>query len=343
MHEIILKGSPYQRGLSHGEAFAEEIGLAYDTICKPIKEKWSEEKGRMLHRLLKNVEDPFPALAEEIKGISEGSRIPFEDVLLLNFYHGLGAIHFQCTNLGFNNEEQGTIHGKTGDAENYLSPFYLLQTVYPNKGASFIHVCFVGTVWTEAGVNDIGLSCGQSSCPTISGQDGRGIPCLVMPRPLLQHCASVEKGIEFLAKYPMAGKGLSIFLADSKGDAAVVEKAYIKQAARRIENGVVWNTNHFLDEELAGTNFTKGEEGLKESEDRYAYLQKILEEESVPHTVEEMKKILRNHKEPGAICKHADSEEATKTHFGAIFIPKEKSALITHGNPCENEFKEYKM
>jgi predicted choloylglycine hydrolase len=343
MREITLKGSPGQRGLEHGRAFTREIKSAYHAICKPIKENWDEAKGKILYKLLKNVEGLFSDLVEEIKGISEGSRMPFEDILLLNFYHGLGAVDFKCTNLGFYSKEHGIIHGKTGDAERYLSPFYLLETVYPDKGAFFISICFVGTVWTEAGVNSIGLSCGQSSCPTIEGQDGRGIPCLVMPRPLLQHCSSVKTGIEFLAKYSMAGKGLNIFLADSKGDAAVVEKTYTKQAVRKIKDGVVWNTNHFLDEGLAEYNSKKGEEGLKESKARYDYLQKVLKEERVSHTIEDMKTILRNHMQPGVICKHAESEEATTTHFGAVFIPAKRKALITHGNPCENEFKEYKI
>ncbi len=143
----------------------------------------------------------------------------------------------------------------------------------------------------------------------------------------------------------MAGKGLNIFLADSKGDAVVVEKCYDKQAIRRIEDGVLWNTNHFLDEELVKYNFTRGKEDLRESKVRYAYLQKVLKEERIPHTVEEMKKILRNHEKPGAgaICRHPDRGDTARTHFAAIFIPKEKRALIASGNPCENEFKEYKL
>ncbi len=345
MHEITLEGPPYQRGLKHGQTFAKEISSTYEAIREAIKVEWSKAKIQLLHRLLKNVEEPFPDLAEEINGISEGSGMPLDDILLLNFYHGLEAVDFQCTNLGFINKEQGAIHGKTGDAEDYHSPFYLLEIVHPDKGASFINVGFVGTVWTEAGLNSVGLSCGQSSCPSISGQDGRGISVLVMPRPLLQHCSSVEEGIEFLAKYPMAGKGLNIFLADSAGNVAVVEKSYTKQAVRKMEDEVVWNTNHFLDKELAKYNSTKAEKDMKESQGRYSYLEKVLKEERVPHTVEEMKKILSHHEqsETGSVCKHPDKENDNRTHFGAIFIPKEKKALITHGNPCENEFKEYKV
>ncbi len=197
MPEIILQGSPYQRGLKHGETFAKEIRRAYDTICKPIKEKWNCKKEGTLYKLFKNLQSTFPDLIEEIEGISRGSKMNFEDILLLNFYHGLGVIKLQCTNLAFVNGEQGAIHGKTGDAEDCSSPFYLLEVVNPDKDPSFINFCYVGTVWTEAGVNSIGLSCGQSSSSTISGQDGRGIPCLVMPRPLLQKCSTVEEGIEF--------------------------------------------------------------------------------------------------------------------------------------------------
>ena len=345
MHEITLKGSPYQRGLKHGQTFAKEIRSTYEAICEDLKIEWSEAKAKLLHRLFRNVEEPFPDLAEEIKGISEGAGMPLDDILLLNFYHGLSAVDFQCTNLGFTNKQQGAIHGKTGDAEDYHSPFYLVEMVHPDEGASFINVCFVGTVWTEAGVNSIGLSCGQSSCPTITGQDGRGIPVLVMPRPLLQRCGSVEEGIEFLAKHSMAGKGLNIFLADSAGNVAVVEKSYTKQAVRRMEDGAVWNTNHFLDKELAQYNLPETDKGTRSTLGRYTYLEKVLKEQRVPHTVEEMKKILTNHAEPGvgAICRHTDRGDTSRTHFAAIFIPKEKKALITHGNPCENEFKEYKL
>jgi len=344
MHEIILEGSPYKRGLEHGKTFNSEIKDTYSAICKPIREKWGEEKERILQKLLKNIEESFPDLVEEMKGISKGSKMEFEDISLLNLYHGLGAIKFRCTNLAFANKKQGVIHGKTSDGD-IRNSFYLLETVYPNKGVPFISVGYVGTVWTEAGVNNIGFSCGQSSSSTITGQDGRGISCLVMPRPLLQYCSSVEEGINFLSKYTMAGKGLNILISDSKGDAAVVEKSYKKQMIRRMKNGSIWNTNHFLNRDLAKYNFTRGK-SLENSKERYLYLQKILKNRKVPHTIEEMKKILRSHKKPGAICRHSESYNGIQkidTIWSAIFIPKERSALITHGHPCENKFREYNL
>ncbi len=343
MHEIVLKGSPYQRGLDHGSTLEKEIMSFWDPICKLKKEKWSGFTGSVLPRMLKNIETLFPDLVEEMRGISDGCGLDFEDVLLMSSYHGIEAIGPRCTNVGFSNPDCGAIHGKTGDAEDTEAPFYLLQIVYPDNGPSFVNVCLVGTIWTEAGLNSIGLSCGQSSSSIISGQDGRGIPSLITPRPVLQHCSSVEEGIEMLSKYELTGKGLNIFLADSQGDMAVVEKCYDKQAVRRPEDGALWNANRFLDKDLAKFNFTKGEYGRKNCQEREAFLRQTLLEKQVPRTVEEMKKILASHEEPGTICKHNMGPNRTCTHFGAVFIPREKRALIAHGNPCENEFKEYRL
>ena len=342
MREIILKGTSYQRGCQHGAAFAGEIRRFFDLLIN-LGVKRNEKSRAILHRILKNVEEPFPELREEMGGIAEGSGMLLDDILLLSFYPVFGALTSECTNLGLINEKQGAIHGKTGDSEDFLDPFYLLETVYPDKGASFINICMVGTIWTEAGLNSSGLSCGQSSGPTISNQDGRGFPCMVMPYPMLKNCATVAEAIAFLARFRMSGKGLNIFLSDSKGDTAVIEKSYDNQAARKAKEGVLWNTNHFIEGELAGYNFTRGKR-LAESEARYNYLKKRLEEEKVPHTVDEMKNILKNHEKPGAgaICRHSNGDNA-RTHFGAIFIPKERRALIAHGNPCENEFIEYKI
>jgi isopenicillin-N N-acyltransferase-like protein len=72
---------------------------------------------------------------------------------------------------------------------------------------------------------------------------------------------------------------------------------------------------------------------------------KIMEKYHGDITVERMMEMLSDHTDyPDSICAHpCQFMPVGGTLSAIIMVPEDKVAYITHGNPCEYEFMEYKL
>lgn len=344
MHEIVLEGSPYERGITHGRQFADIIKAAIIEYCK-FGGAFTERINLYGRRMFDYLQNSFPDLVEELRGISDGAQIDFGDILLLNFFPGLLNLPIYCTNIAFVNSCDGPIHGRTSDIGSDYH-YYLLQRVTPNEGGQeFLSVNWAGTIWTGVGINASGLSVGQSSAPTAPGQDGIGISTLIMPRPVLQYCRNTREAMNLLERFRLAGKGLNVALLDETGDAAVVEKSHDKQAVREAEEGVVFCSNHFVEETMQGM-IPLRIDGIEEnSTGRYQLLSNIFgtDKNIAAHGIEGMKKLLRIHANddrPG-ICQHVPPNLIS--WYAYILLPRKREMWICDGPPCQTEFAEYAL
>jgi len=100
---------------------------------------------------------------EEIEGIAEGCGRSYEEIMKLNFCEEIwNETTGWCTNICVIDTPDGAILGKNNDVGSGDEKFHILQYVKPNKGFSFIRGTFTGTIWTIAGINETGLSLGES-------------------------------------------------------------------------------------------------------------------------------------------------------------------------------------
>jgi hypothetical protein len=104
---IHLYGSPYQRGLQHGQQLRSKVLSLHATLLTnsllpylsreqpdivsvlPVYGADRYQNGQFGHQLLldsaKNIEKSLPhAVRDELRGISDGSGLPYDDVLILN-------------------------------------------------------------------------------------------------------------------------------------------------------------------------------------------------------------------------------------------------------------------
>lgn len=337
MFKITLVGNPYERGLKQGSVFSKELislSKEYPTWLGDIT---SDLVDKIRNKMVDYLDENFPEMISELKGISEGSGLSFDLICTINFVSAISALN-GCTNLVILNTEDGPILAKTSDIGNDFK-YYSIQKVIPTSGQEYLAISWVGSLWAEVGINSSGLVAGQSSGPTQKGQSGYGIPTLQYPRFILEKCTSVEDAIEFCKITPMAGKGLSIALVDKFGKSAIIEKSGTACAVRYPSDQVeknrigsstngVYCTNIFLEKEMQGfgelslPNVPSLEENSKS---RLDAVNSFLTQNPKP-TSKNIENFLMTPLEQGGLCQL--THEPLITHYAYIISPKENKMSI---------------
>ena len=157
--------------------------------------------------------------------------------------------------------------------------------------------------------------------------------------PVLESCATVPRALDLVTRTPTAGNGIAVMLLDGEGNLASFEKTADRQAVRSPRDGVLFCTNHYVDEEMRRFNDTSCER-YRNSTGRYAVLQKALHRDKPAHTVQTMERILKDHSEPGAICQHGTH---LYTQYGYLLFPSKRELWVTNGPPCSSRFTLYSI
>ena len=150
---------------------------------------------------------------------------PHPPAQLLGRGHRSGVGGPSCSCIGFVDSDHGPLIGKTADWQvDHAQDLTTWQHYRPwrGEGYRFIHYGGAGTWWSEGGLNEAGLGMVLNGLPG-EGAAPDSVPTLPLARGVLQHCASVEESIEWLARYDVMYLGFNLMLADRSGDLACVE------------------------------------------------------------------------------------------------------------------------
>jgi hypothetical protein len=293
----------------------------------------------------------FPETVDEMRGIAHGSGLPFEHIVLLNCLdavvgHAKGSP--SCSTIGFVESDAGVLLGKTADwevagSENFVS----WQRYEPEEGMghAFVHYGCAGTLWTEGGLNEIGLGMVLNGLPGLGASED-SVHWLCLTRGVLQHCENVEAALDFMARYDLMFWGVNLMVADAEGDLATIEILPGGQAVRRPDGDYLIHTNHCLCEETAAlqgdTELPTAYElaGLGEnSRARYETLERIVPD--APRTVAGMEGILRDRSTPGAISQYG--EGGLRTICAMIVAPERGQIWGAEGFPPRVPFVDYRI
>jgi isopenicillin-N N-acyltransferase-like protein len=337
-----LTGSAYDRGLQHGKLLRNRI-LAYWE--KGVQGKDFSLAVPYEQAMLEYTDKFFPDLVQEVRGIADGAGLPFEQSWRMQTANATGPIlawidRAQCTNFAFTRSDRGPLLAKTTDGD-IDGGMYVCELLTPEQGYRVINVGFAGRAWSEVGLNEAGLAIGSSSCPTIAGQDGYGLPQHSAIRPLLLQCGTVAEALDMLAETIWAGKGLNMCLVDRQGDAAVVEKCWNRMGIRRAEADCVFHTNHFETPEMAQEVGPPGRP-MGTSRERMDNLRRQLLAPGSERTFAALRALLSDHTQPGSICRHS-GVDGGHSRYGYILAPAEGRMWITDGYPCSSVFLPYQF
>ena len=346
MRILNLQGSPYDVGLQYGRQLRELVGSYYGFCRMLLRDVPENDIAETLSKVECGLRDKYPDALEEMRGIASGSRLVYDDVLLMNFTSEVRSqIPRGCTSFiateGVTKTGQ-PIMGKTRDmASQAYFPFQIAMKVcMPGKAEIFLAEAFSGMVVTGCGMNEYGLAITLNAIRSISDTDDTiGVQRAFLARLILEECRNTEEALDLFTKTEMAYQGANFLVCDTEGECALVEKSHCHQALVRANDGVIVTTNHFTDPTMV--EFGKPSRGSSNA--RLERMFSLLSSNTNNVDLSMAQTFLRDHAEGldgNSICRHVP--QGVNTVQAYILEPNAKRIFIADGHPCMSSFTSYK-
>jgi isopenicillin-N N-acyltransferase-like protein len=335
---LLLKGNARDRGRQHGAAFKDRIHRA---VQSARERRGADVYSAALARVCKNaakLRDSAFDLVDELKGISEATGLPVEEILLRSsFEYFAQPQEAGCSSVGV-----PTMNGAIV-AQNWDSPPFALNElacmVHDMGDRRLLVIASVGSLgWF--GMNDAGLALVNNDL--VMQSPGEGTPSQFTRRLALAATDVSGALSRFHDHAPMSGR--AYVLGDASGRAIAIEVAPGLGTRIVKSRECVLHTNHALDDEVAGSEDTNELERLYPStRSRFSALAAAVDAADMPEP-ETVMAWLRDHIGfPNAICKHLSASEATRTCVSAVFHCGLREAWIALGNPCGSKYQHMRV
>ncbi len=347
-----FKGTFYEIGCQYGETCRGRIKDTIEFYVRVIKGYHPEVDKKEMVSIAQTFLEPYkdePELLDQMKGIAEGSKISFEEIVFiqlaceLSWYFPKLRKTGGCTSFAATGE--ATKNGVTIIGQNYDLPEgsdLILIRVQPTKGPRFLGITLPGKS-AILGINSEGI--GLVSNGMVSTKLGVGLAPDggLYQKVLRQKNLAGTIGAIYATKRASAA---NFVMASYEGDIIDVEATQDDISVLYPQRGIIVHTNNFLTERFKSTDLMA--EHLPDSYLRVNRLTRLMEEQYGELSAEVMKKLLTDHNDyPDSICRHIDKKDLPETHLftraAIIFVLREQKMYISNGNPCENEFVEYKL
>ena len=342
-----LRGGPHDRGYAYGEA-------CRGRIARMIEVQFLEEfQGRLTKdQLLKQarkyepfIEDYSPEIAEELKGIAEGSGRLYDEIVMVNALEERKAFEpGHCTVFaatGKATRDGETFTGQTWDGvekEWWDGEFGLLFQIRRKDGPDILDYTNPG-ILASAGLNANGIAVNWNTMP--QPHLAIGVPAYVIVAEVLRQkilgeaLDAVRRAHRASTFHLLITDGQELYgVEGTPGD---VDIAYGGES--------VGHANHFVSEKFASSLNT---DVSSSSIIRHNRMNRLLKES---HGVIDLKTcmgFLRDHvNHPGSICCHPgedpDPNRRGYTLDAWVSVPSRREFWIAHGLPCENEFVKFSL
>ncbi|MBO3802279.1 MAG: hypothetical protein JTT11_00140 [Candidatus Brockarchaeota archaeon] len=250
-----VSGSNYEMGSKIGSRFKEKITKFAESSMALKKLRKVADKARYA-KLIECANRRFSQYMEEIKGISDGSGVAYNDLLLLNFkYENLGT---GCSTVIFKGDDSIILgHNEDGERENEDKAFILVAE--PLGGTPFLVYCYPGMIPGNAfSFNSRGIVMTGNAMPTPDPKVG--VPRHLVDRSVIE-ATSIDDALE-RALLPERASGFSYNLVSLKEKRAVnLETTSQRHCVTRVD-GAFFHTNHYVSAGLAGIRQNASESSL---------------------------------------------------------------------------------
>ena len=344
-------GNSYQRGLAYGEAakpailrcidhYAEYIrkstGMNWETACKAAK------------MFEASIQEFRPEYLDEMKGIAEGAGVAYEDILAINCRSELYALKEgllpECTAFAVMpsaSKDGHVLAGQNWDNNYGQRDCMVIVHIYQQDKPDvmlFTEAGFIG----GKGMNSAGLSLTLNALET--NFNAKGVPLHIKMRAALD-ASHIAQAYENVAKAPSA-VGANLIITSGDGVALSAEITPNGVDAILPENGVIAHTNHLLSPILQ----QKSPDNWRSWGTTFVRLCRLRELLNGHHDIDKeyLFKVMRDHSgHPCSICYHpvekAPTIETMATNYSVVMDTTEKVAYFCAGQPCEGEYKEYRI
>ena len=342
---IVLRGEPFQRGLQQGRALKDAIHALWYRYKSGFYASASPDAvSRVLGNMLRFLDERFPEVVEELKGVAKGADLTLEEVAKLNFGSAIGttlqsehAPAAACSCVAVVDAPEGAVIARNSDQGDSSQLYYALKIVIPDKGIPYIGFGEVGGPWVETAMNAAGLAIGQASAPIQPDQDGYGLPIMHSTHLVAQYAKSARDAVDYLAPVVHAGKGSNLMFADASGDVVALERGHDRQFTRRPADGVLYFANHSMTPEMQAAVLESRIQ--QNSEGRVARYREIFDTERPDHSTESLRRIISDHGGPVSPCQHGNA--AMYTRFACLLIPARREMRLFRGPACTAQPESY--
>ncbi|SIR93235.1 isopenicillin-N N-acyltransferase like protein [Haladaptatus litoreus] len=353
---LVLTGSPYERGLTHGEAFAAEIRANVETYLTRFAHHGATEEAvrRQASEYVPLIEEWNADYASELRGIADGSGVMIEEITLLNVrYEILYASYSDQTTKTHGCTSFGLLPMATADGETYIGQNWdwaapiadtlLVAEIHQSAKSDHIAITEAGIVGGKMGVNEQGI--GLVINGLVSPDDGDH----PFRKPFHLRCREIldatryDSALESIVATPHA---CSANYVVGHGDGEVID---IETSPNRTDyiypqNGIVTHANHFMTPDFE----SRMERQLPDSLYRANRLRRLFEHRRGEIDSNIMKSALRDHfGRPASICRHEDpdapSEECSQTDTSVILNLDDCILHATYGPPCDEDYQIYRL
>ncbi len=340
--------SAFERGVQHGLKAREQVAATIETYRQIFRDfvriEWEEAK-RIGESYAGPIERYDAEIAEEIRGVAEGSGFGHAEILALNSRSEIAlSARFVdgCTAFAaFGRATPGetTVLAQNWDWRPSLSEsMVVLRLEQPGKPSL--------TMLTEAGIvgklgfNSAGLGVCLNAIVTDRLEPG-GTPLHVVLRAILDS-RTLGDAVGAVARAGIACA--ANFLVAQHGNGAIdIEAVPGELDVLLPDHDVIAHTNHLLSLRLAGVR-DLGASAFPDTYVRLARVRRLLDESHGRLDSEAARSILRDHANaPDAICRHVDEivdPEGRRIHsvFSLVMNLEDQTLEVTNGPPCSGEY-----
>lgn len=355
IRHLLLEGTPRERGLCHGKAFADEIKTCVEKRMKLLAtygvepgQRHSMEDILRLARVCWDEHMAFcPELMEELEGIAAGCGADPLELFIMNGYtdfRDLVRSHASpeegCTNATVAANQTVNGHGlfcQTWDMNASATEHVVVLEVRPDNGPSVMLLSLTGCVGM-VGMNRHGVCAGADN---LTAQEGKpGLFWVFIIRKMLE-MSTVEEALEVLKSAEVAG-GHNYVITGPDGRGYNIEM--LPQRRHITETGdFSLHTNHCFNPEMAALECFPSASTEIASRARHAGARKFLERNLGKFDMEKMIELTRLEAGEGSVSRRTEEEHGICTCGAAIAVPALGEFWMVRGIPADNEYQCFKL
>lgn len=345
---VEASGKPFEMGREIGRKCASRAVVYRKAIANSIAHStgrdWNAATARArLH--LPYAEEFYPDFVDEIRGYSEGAKMPFDDAFTMCAHELLSLGGFRgCTDIVAN--DHVTLDGNVLVAHNEDWSSDCVDTVVllhakPKGKPEFFTTSYAGLL-PSCGMNSAGISLTGNA---LEPNDTRlGIPKIFPCRKVME-ARRIGEALEYAMPAARASSYNNI-VCDKNGEMYSLEGSATDCAWFYALDGYLVHTNHYTAERML--KFESAPSTTACSIFRYNRALRLVEDQLGSVSVDSLKGILRDHvNKPGSICRHADPGihplDISETIFSVIYDLSKLEAHVLKGSPCSGEYVKFSL
>ncbi|CZT20361.1 related to Acyl-coenzyme A:6-aminopenicillanic-acid-acyltransferase 40 kDa form [Ramularia collo-cygni] len=349
MLRIECSGTPYEIGLQHGQEARVQISRSImfyaDLFQRNCNLSWEAVQGLAMRDFLPVIQEKWPELMQEMRGIADGTDLGVEDILALNVRTevAFGMFSDGCTAFSTFGSEGGK-----GDVSwlsqnwdwNPLQKRNLVQLSITQPGKPRIMMITEAGIIGKIGMNEYGVGVCLNAIRA-SGVDFRKLPCHLGLRVVLES-ASREDALKRLEGFGGVASACHMLIADREGGVGVEWSFKGWEKIEMDGKGRVFHANHYLRSPAEGVK--EDEAWLEGSRYRTKRIEELVDRLQEEHGGEvSYEGILEVFKDEGgfpkSICRKREGDSTDETLFNIVMDLKGLKAFVVVGRPTEPEEK----